>query len=114
MAAIFNVEGFSKGENVRFSLYAKDRAGTALQNPASQIVRVLVTARSRENPIADITNASTLIDADQALYNVDITAEMLTKVVANKKYKMDIWTEYSGTDYHQTTGDILLKFGGKN
>lgn len=113
MAMNLNLEGFSKGESVRFSFDAKDHNGDVITSPGSQTYRILISATEKETPFVNSTDGFTVTDVSLGRVTAEITPATLTKAEAGIKYHYNVWTEYSGTNYHQITGRLVLKPGGK-
>lgn len=94
MATETNIDQYHKGEYVEIDFFAKNRDGTALTNPASQVVTMTIGESVDGLPMLVFTTASgeiTLTDAPTSKFTIGLSTANLEDLVEGRTYYFNIW-----------------------
>ncbi len=98
MATKANIEGFHKGEYIEIVLLAKDRDGSVITTPASQLVSFTVGDTPAGTPsltFTTVTGEVVLTDAPTGEFTVQLEASDLSTLLENRTYYYNLWSELS-------------------
>lgn len=107
-----DINEFSKGESVIFTVAMKNRDGTVITTPASQTCRVKIGLDLTAAALLtfDTTPQVELTNSTDGVWTVILKDADTTSLVEGKSYRYFVWSELTGEDpILQQSGEFKLK-----
>lgn len=94
MATELDIVEYHKGEYVEIDFFAKNRDGTVLTSPASQVVTMTIGETASGDPLLTFTTTGgkiVLTDAPTAKFTIGLLEADLTTLIEGRTYFYNIW-----------------------
>lgn len=107
-----NIDGFHFGETIDIVVFAKNRDGTVIDSPASQTMKMVISATVGGAPLLEFSAAPQVIlqDAGTGNFLIRLFDSDYSSLSEATRYFYNIWTvDGSSVDLLQAHGEFYLR-----